>query len=105
MVTSGRPNNPIKINPNNLTSCKAIIGRKKTSDNRVIIETIDATFLNWENYSEIISPSLLIGGHSGGTLSKVFAIVMDNKTGNVYRVDPVDITFDVPDEYHKQKGE
>lgn len=46
----------------------------------------------FEQHSYVISPSPMIGGHPGGQVSGVFAIIEDEK-GNIYRVDPTTITF------------
>lgn len=46
----------------------------------------------FEQHSYVVQPSILIGGHPGGQVSGVFAIIEDEK-GNIYRVDPTTITF------------
>ncbi len=46
----------------------------------------------FEQHSYVISPSPMIGGHPGGQVSGVFAIIEDGK-GNIHRVDPTEITF------------
>ena len=48
-------------------------------------------FHTWEQYSEIIPPSLLKGGHSGGVVAGVFGIVEFPE--GIERVDPVKIKF------------
>lgn len=45
-----------------------------------------------EQYSNVIGESIAIGGHSAGQISRVFALIEDRK-GNIYRVDPTTITF------------
>lgn len=46
----------------------------------------------FEQHSYVISPSPMIGGHPGGQISGVFALIEDEK-GNIYRVDPTAIKF------------
>ena len=46
----------------------------------------------FEQHSYVISPSPMIGGHPGGQVSGVFAIIEDGK-GNIHRVEPTMITF------------
>lgn len=46
----------------------------------------------FEQHSYVISPSAMIGGHPGGQISGVFALIEDGK-GNIYRVDPTAIVF------------
>lgn len=46
----------------------------------------------WEHYSEIIEPSILKGGHSGGVIGCTFGIV-ENENGKVFRVPAYKITF------------
>lgn len=48
-------------------------------------------FHTWEQYSEIIPPSLLKGGHSGGVVAGVFAIVEFQE--GVERVEPTKLKF------------
>lgn len=48
-------------------------------------------FLAWEHYSDIIPPSLLQGGHSGGVFSRLYGII-EFDTG-IERVDPIDVKF------------
>lgn len=52
----------------------------------------EAIFHCWEQWSEIIKPSLLKGGHCGGQLSQVFGIV-EFKDGTVRRIQPHEIKF------------
>lgn len=47
--------------------------------------------MRWEQYSEIIPPSLLKGGHSGGVVSGIFGIVEFPE--GIERVDPSKIKF------------
>jgi len=48
-------------------------------------------FHTWEQRSDVIEPSLMIGGSPGGQISKVFGIVeFDDR---VTRVDPTHIKF------------
>ncbi len=46
----------------------------------------------FEQWSNVIRESPMIGGHSAGQISKLFAIIEDGK-GNIYRVDPTAIKF------------
>ena len=46
----------------------------------------------WEQMSEIIPPSLMRGGHPGGTVSGCFAIV-ETDDGIVHRVKPENLAF------------
>lgn len=48
-------------------------------------------FHTWEQYSEIIPPSLLKGGHSGGVVSGIFGIVEFPE--GIERVNPDEIKF------------
>lgn len=55
-----------------------------------------AIFHCWEHWSQVIEPSALRGGHSGGQISQVFGIV-EFEDGTVKRVQPFDVKF-IPDE-------
>lgn len=46
----------------------------------------------FEQFSNVVGESILVGGHSAGQISMVFAIIEDRK-GNIYRVEPTMITF------------
>lgn len=46
----------------------------------------------FEQRSYIVSPSIAVGGHSGGQVSGLFALIEDKK-GNIFRVDPTAIVF------------
>lgn len=48
-------------------------------------------FHTWEQWSKIVSPSIMVGGHPGGTVSKIFGIV--ELEDEVKRVDPTEIKF------------
>lgn len=48
-------------------------------------------FHTWEQYSEVMPPSPLVGGHSGGTIAQVFGIV--EFSDGVRRVEPYKIEF------------
>ena len=58
-------------------------------------------FHMWEQYSEVIPPSPLIGGHSGGVVAGVFGIV--EFEAGVERVDPTKISF--TDQEHAEISE
>lgn len=45
----------------------------------------------WEQYSTVIEPSPLIGGHPGGTISQVYGIV--EFPDGIHKVIPTDIVF------------
>lgn len=45
----------------------------------------------WEQYSAVIEPSPLIGGHPGGTISQVHGIV--EFPDGIRKVNPTDIVF------------
>lgn len=47
----------------------------------------------WEQWSNVIEPSLMIGGHPGGQISQVFGIC-EFEDGTVKRIDPSNIKFD-----------
>ena len=46
----------------------------------------------FEQRSHIVSPSIAVGGHPGGQISQVFALIED-KNGKVKFVEPETITF------------
>ena len=46
----------------------------------------------FEQHSYVIGESIAIGGHPGGQVSGVFALIEDEK-GNIFRVDPTAIVF------------
>ncbi len=46
----------------------------------------------FEQWSNVIGESPMIGGHSAGQISNVFALIEDGK-GNIYRVQPTMIKF------------
>lgn len=46
----------------------------------------------FEQLSNVIGESLMIGGHSSGQISMVYALIEDEK-GNIYRVNPTEIKF------------
>lgn len=48
-------------------------------------------FHTWEQYSQVVPPSPLVGGHPGGAIAQVFGIV--EFTDGVRRVEPYDIEF------------
>lgn len=53
---------------------------------------VKALFHRWIAISEIVSPSLLRGGHSGGVIADTFGIV-EYENGRVDKVHPESITF------------
>jgi hypothetical protein len=46
----------------------------------------------FEQWSNVIGESIVIGGHPGGQVSGVFALI-ENEKGNIFRVDPTAIVF------------
>lgn len=48
-------------------------------------------FHTWEQWSDVVEPSIMRGGHPGGSVSRVYGIV-EFKDG-VRRVDPYQIKF------------
>lgn len=46
----------------------------------------------WSQVSEIVPPSVMVGGHSGGVIADTFGVVEDEK-GRVHRVRPEKIRF------------
>lgn len=46
----------------------------------------------FEQYANVVGASALVGGHPGGQISQVYAIIEDEK-GNIFRVDPTAIVF------------
>lgn len=54
-------------------------------------------FHTWEQYSQVVPPSPLLGGHPGGTIAQVFGIV--EFSDGVERVEPYKIKF--MDEEHE----
>lgn len=55
-------------------------------------ENIKALFHCWNFRSELCDASPMIGGHPGGQISKMFAIV-ENENGEVMEVEPWQIKF------------
>lgn len=53
----------------------------------------EAYFHEWTKISQIVAPSLLKGGHSGGVISGTLGIVEFAATGRVATVDPKSIRF------------
>lgn len=51
-----------------------------------------ALFHRWEEYSTVIEPSIMVGGHNGGEIKLVYGIIEDEK-GQVGRVHPTAIQF------------
>lgn len=58
----------------------------------IVYNDIEGWFHGWSQESQIVPPSLLKGGHSGGVISAVMAIV-ELKDGAVCKVDPDHIKF------------
>ena len=46
----------------------------------------------FEQYANVVGASALVGGHPGGQVSQVCAIIEDEK-GNIFRVDSTAIVF------------
>lgn len=58
----------------------------------MIDDSEEALFHCWEEVSQIVPPSILNGGHSGGVVKETFAIV-EFKNGRVTSVDKIRIRF------------
>ena len=54
-----------------------------------------ALFHKWSNYSRVIEPSFIRGGHQGGVVSGTMAII-ETADGTVLEVYPTDIQFADP---------
>lgn len=56
-------------------------------------------FHGWEHYSDVFAPSLLKGGHPGGTVARTYGLVefilpeCNNEATGMERVSPMDIVF------------
>ena len=46
----------------------------------------------FEKRSSVIPPSIMRGGHPGGEISRLFALIEDAE-GHIFRVDPTEIVF------------
>lgn len=46
----------------------------------------------FKQFSNVVGASVAVGGHPAGQISQVFALIEDKK-GNIKRVDPTMITF------------
>lgn len=51
-----------------------------------------ALFHMWEQCSEILAPSIMVGGHNGGVLNYVMGII-ETETGEIKSVHPHSIRF------------
>ena len=58
----------------------------------IVNEKGKALFHMWEERSEIVTPSVMIGGHTGGVIKDVAGIV-ELEDGKVIRVNPTSIRF------------
>lgn len=56
-----------------------------------IVDDRPGYFHLWEQYSQVVPPSPLVGGHPGGTIAQVFGIV--EFSDGVRRVEPYEIKF------------
>ena len=66
------------------------------------VNGIKAFFHCWEQYSQIVEPAILKGGHSGGQISMVFGIV-EFEDGSVNRIHPHEIKFVTGCEHFRKK--
>lgn len=57
-----------------------------------IVDNDEMLFHCWVNVSQIVSPSIMVGGHNGGVISDIFGLV-ENKEGKVLKVYTKDIRF------------
>lgn len=67
-----------------------------------IVNGRKALFHRWEQHSEIIPPSPMIGGHTGGVIARVLGII-EREDGTVHQAYPSEIRFTdekVKEEYH-----
>lgn len=53
---------------------------------------IKALFHRWQEETDVIAPSVLRGGHSGGEIKILYGIIED-ETGQVAKVNPTVIKF------------
>lgn len=51
-----------------------------------------ALFHCWEQRSEVIPPSPMIGGHSGGTVNQILGII-EREDGTIHKAYPEEIIF------------
>lgn len=58
-----------------------------------IVKGCKCLFHRWVEHSEIVPPSPMVGGHSGGQLRYIAALV-EFEDGRVREVSPKDIKFD-----------
>ena len=58
-----------------------------------------AMFHGWFPFSEIVAPSLMVGGHNGGVLNYVLGLV-EYVNGTIDLVDPKRIQFADGGEFH-----
>ena len=58
----------------------------------------------WSHVSEIVPPSLTVGGHPGGVIADTFAIV-EGEDGRIIRVRPEKIRFVVDEKKEDESGE
>lgn len=57
-----------------------------------------ALFHRWEDYAVVLAPSVMVGGHPGGQMREMFAIV-ELESGQVLEVKPTEVKFDDTREY------
>lgn len=57
-----------------------------------IVNEEKCLFHCWEQWSQVIEPSLMTGGHPGGQISQMFGIV-EFEDGSVKRVHPYEVKF------------
>lgn len=53
---------------------------------------VKALFHCWSQESNVVPPSIMVGGHSGGVVSGILGVV-EFESGKVRKVDPSDIRF------------
>lgn len=71
-----------------------------------IVNGQKALFHRWEQYSEIVPPSPLRGGHGGGVIARVLGII-EREDGTVHQAYPSEIRFTdgkCKEEYHDNPG-
>lgn len=57
-------------------------------------KAIPAIFHCWEQVSQVIPPSPMVGGHGGGEIKYMTAVVEYRHNGQVTHVSPSDIIFE-----------
>lgn len=76
-----------------LRPCYVITYKRDPKSKRLEKDTkIKALFHCWEQMSDVVSPSPMVGGHNGGIIAGLAGIV-EREDGTIGRVRPEDIQF------------